>query len=550
MTTSRGFWHKFVGRKEVEAVATPALSAAEVAVVPPTPVTQINTIDLDIAPHDPLLAYVQHNSGILNVDHLKLNSPALAAMRQAGVKLVVPLVSQGELIGLINLSSRLSEQEYASDDYKLLADLAAQAAPALRVAQLVRQQQLEAAERERIEQELKVARLIQQTLLPQTLPTLAGWTVAAYYQPARAVGGDFYDFIYFPDGQVGFIVADVTDKGVPAALVMATTRTLLRAAAERLTTPGAVLTRTNDVLVEEIPPKMFVTCFYAVLDPATGHLRYANAGHDVPYRYTADGVVELRATGMPLGLMPGMKYEEKETILDFGEYVLLYSDGLVEAHSPERDMFGFPRLQELMATHNNGDTLNNFLLEQLADFTGPDWDQEDDVTLVTLRRKESLVIQASRVDIPTNLHSPISNSPVEFEIPSAPGNERLAMQQVADVVGDLLPASRLERLKTAVAEATMNAMEHGNQYHPDKPARLKVFVDETAVRITITDEGGGAPLKTNTTPDLEAKLAGEQSPRGWGLFLIKNMVDEMHIHQDAQHHTIELVMYRTNQQGE
>ncbi|MCA9947163.1 MAG: SpoIIE family protein phosphatase, partial [Anaerolineales bacterium] len=471
--------------------------------------------------------------------------PALVAMRDAGIRLVVPLVSQGELIGLINLGSRLSEQEYSGDDYKLLADLATQAAPALRVAQLVKQQQLEAAERERIQQELQVARLIQQTLLPQELPALDGWGVSAYYQPARAVGGDFYDFIFFPDGKVGFIVADVTDKGVPAALVMATTRTLLRAAAERLADPGAVLERTNNVLVQEIPPKMFVTCFYAVLDPATGHLRYANAGHDVPYRYTADGVVELRATGMPLGLMPGMGYDEKETTLAPGEYVLLYSDGLVEAHNPEREMFGFPRLQDLMAAHANGDTLKDFLLEQLAVFTGPGWEQEDDVTLVTLQREVAgSKMQVASDESAANLQSLVSNSPVTFEIPSAPGNERLAMEQVAEVVADLLPDGHLQKLKTAVAEATMNAMEHGNKYDPDKPAQLKVLVDETAVRVTITDQGGGPPLKTATHPDLEAKLAGEQSPRGWGLFLIQNMVDEMHVHQDAQQHTIELVMRR------
>jgi serine phosphatase RsbU (regulator of sigma subunit) len=267
-------------------------------------------------------------------------------------------------------------------------DLATQAAPALRIAQLVQQQKLEAIERERIAQELRVARLIQQTLLPQELPALAGWGVSAYYQPARAVGGDFYDFLYFPDGKVGFIVADVTDKGVPAALVMATTRTLLRAAAERLEAPGAVLARTNDVLVQEIPPKMFVTCFYAMLDPATGHLRYANAGHDVPYHYTANGVLELRATGMPLGLMPGMRYEEKETTLAAGDYVLLYSDGLVEAHNPAREMFGFPRLQALLADQTDGRSLNQFLLDQLTAFTGPGWEQEDDVTLVTMQREE------------------------------------------------------------------------------------------------------------------------------------------------------------------
>ena len=135
------------------------------------------------------------------------------AMKEAGVKLVVPLISQGDLIGLINLGSRRSEQEYTSDDYKLLQDLSTQAAPALKVAQLVEQQKQEAAERERIQQELRVARLIQQTLLPQELPQVAGWYVDAYYQPARAVGGDFYDFIYFEDGRIAFIVADVTDKG-------------------------------------------------------------------------------------------------------------------------------------------------------------------------------------------------------------------------------------------------------------------------------------------------------------------------------------------------
>ncbi len=508
--------------------------------------TQINTLDLDIFPNDPLLAYVQQNPGVLDVEKLKLDSPALHAMRREGVRLVVPLVSQGELIGLINLGARRSEQEYSSDDHKLLADLATQAAPALRVAQLVKQQQLAAAERERIEQELKVARLIQQTLLPQALPALDGWGVSAYYQPARAVGGDFYDFIYFPDGKVGFIVADVTDKGVPAALVMATTRTLLRAAAERLEAPGAVLARTNEVLVQEIPPKMFVTCFYAVLDPATGHLRYANAGHDVPYRYTRDGVVELRATGMPLGLMPGMDYEEKEALLAPGEYVLLYSDGLVEAHNPTREMFGFPRLQRLLATQADGETLHDYLLQQLADFTGPQWEQEDDVTLVTLQREE----RVETGDLPiSNLQSQASSLSANFEIPSAPGNERQAMQRVGEAVAKLLPANRLERLKTAVAEATMNAMEHGNRYDPDKLVRLALFITETAVRVTITDEGGGKPVKTTTAPDLEAKLAGEQSPRGWGLFLMKEMVDELHTHQDEQNHTIELVMHLADPQG-
>src|SRR5215212_7221404 len=137
--------------------------------------------------------------------------------------------------------------------------------------------------RERIEQELRIARLIQQSLLPKTLPELPGYEVAAYYQPAREVGGDFYDFFELDDGRLGFVVGDATGKGVPAALVMASARSMLRAVAQNAESPGDVLRRVNDTLVTDIPPNMFVTCFYAILDPNSGSLTYANAGHDLPY---------------------------------------------------------------------------------------------------------------------------------------------------------------------------------------------------------------------------------------------------------------------------
>jgi predicted ester cyclase len=246
--------------------------------------------------------------------------------------------------------------------------------------------------RERIEQELRIARLIQQTLLPKSLPELPGYDLAAYYQPAREVGGDFYDFLELEDGRFGLVVGDVTDKGVPAALVMATTRTMLRAAAQRLFSPGEVLRRANDALVTDIPPNMFITCLYAILEPESGHIVYANAGHDLPYRRHGGVAEELRARGMPLGLMPGMGYEEKEVVLEKGESVLFYSDGLVEAHDPiTREMFGFPRLQGLVGIHRGGSSsLVGFLLSELRRFTGEDWEQEDDITLVTLERSEEL----------------------------------------------------------------------------------------------------------------------------------------------------------------
>ena len=460
-----------------------------------------------------------------------------AALQEAGVKLVVPLISQGELIGLVNLGARLSEQEYSSDDRRLLTNLATQAAPALRVAQLARQQQIEATERERLAQELRVARIIQQTLLPQSVPDLDGGALTAHYQPAREVGGDFYDFLYFDDGRLGIVIGDVTDKGVPAALVMATTRTLLRAAAERLASPGQVLQRVNDLLHPDIPPRMFVTCLLAVLDPKNGRIIYANAGHDVPYHHTSGDVEELRATGMPLGLMPGMTYEEKETKLNPGDSILFYSDGLVEAHAPDREMFGFPRLKQMVHEHPGGAALVPHLLDELAAFTGADWEQEDDVTLVVL---QSVMPTATREG---EDEGEMNELLVAFEVASAPGNERAAMERIAELVAPLgMDNSRLERLKTAVAETTMNAMEHGNSYDADLPVHIQVRRRGDAVVVGITDQGGDMPQADAETPDLLAKLSGEQSPRGWGLFLIQNMVDEMNTSTDGSSHTVELIM--------
>ena len=387
-TKQRNIWRSIFRRGEARTPEVPTENGQRPAEPAPESLTR-ETSAPQIPPNDPILAYFAGASGVVEIERLDLDSPALAEMKRSGVKLVVPLVSQGELIGLLNLGPRMSQQEYSSDDRKLLSDLASQAAPAVRVAQLVRQQQAEAQQRERIEQELKVARLIQQTLLPKEVPTLDGYQLAAYYRPAREVGGDFYDFLELPDGRLALIVGDVTDKGVPAALVMATTRTMLRAAAQRLYSPGEVLERVNGVLHPDIPPNMFVTCLYAVLDPASGLLRYANAGHDLPYRRYRGGACELRATGMPLGLMPGMSYEEKEVHLEAGDSVLFYSDGIVEAHSPEREMFGFPRLQGFVGAHPGGAALMDFLLGELTRFVGEEWEQEDDITLVTLARSES-----------------------------------------------------------------------------------------------------------------------------------------------------------------
>jgi serine phosphatase RsbU (regulator of sigma subunit) len=244
--------------------------------------------------------------------------------------------------------------------------------------------------RQSTEQELRVARSIQRASLPEEVPQLEGWQISPYYQPAREVGGDFYDFHLLSEGRVGLVVGDATGKGVPAALVMSTTLGMPQLAAQELdsSSPGEVLSRVNETLFARIPSNMFVTCFYCILDPESASVSYANAGHDLPYVLRGSGgeCEELRARGMPLGIMPGMGYEENEIVLEEGEAALFYSDGLVEAHDPKGEMFGFPRLRALVAEHGRGGSLGDSLLDELYSFVGEGWKQEDDITLLTLRR--------------------------------------------------------------------------------------------------------------------------------------------------------------------
>ena len=306
---------------------------------------------------------------------------------------VEPQPSTGLLIAGNTANSAAYRTQIQADSESVvgLANLVSQVATAIRMRREIqaREERLkqQAHARERIEQELHVARRIQQASLPEAVPALEGWEIYPSYLPAREVGGDFFDFLELEDGRLGLVVGDATGKGVPAALVMSTTCGMIRAVTQASDySPGEVLQRVNEALATRIPANMFVTCFYGVLDPGTGSFAYANAGHDLPYVRRGGHAEELMARGMPLGLMPGMSYEEKEIILGEGDRALFYSDGLVEAHNPEGAMFGFPRLQSLVAEHAQGEPLVDFLMEELYSFTGKRWEQEDDITLVTLHR--------------------------------------------------------------------------------------------------------------------------------------------------------------------
>ncbi len=342
---------------------------------------------------DPLVPYLtESREDITALETLKVNSGGLEQLRAAGVIALVLLRSRGELIGWLSLGPRTNQEGYSADDWQFLSLVAAQAGPAVRVAQLALEQQAAALEKQRLAQQLRLARLVQQTLLPHEWPEMPGWEIAGHYRPAQAVGGDFYDFLSFKDGRCALVIGDVSDKGIPASLVMAATRSLLRSVAYQFIDPEEVLRRTNRLLLPDLPEGLFVTCLYAVLDPVTGRLTLANAGHNLPFCHGAQGVAEIWATGMPLGWMPDATYEGRELTLEPGDCLLFYSDGLTEALNPAGDLFGVPRLEALLAGIQAGSSdVIERLLAELADFVGPQG-PDDDVTILALTRDPVLEV--------------------------------------------------------------------------------------------------------------------------------------------------------------
>ena len=342
--------------------------------------------NLPFSTTDPICPLFIRTREAVELDHLDLNSPGIEILRERDIAMAMPLVSQGELVGLITLGPSAGERSYTIEDRRLLSVLASRAAPALRIAQLVTQHQIKVLEKQRMDDELRVARYIQQTLMPKHLPDLPGWQVNGHYQPAQAVGGDFFDFFDLHDGRLGVVIGDATGKGVPAALVMAAARGFVRAFAMRLDHPGEVLMNANDLLLPAMPPSMFVTCLYAIIDTHSGEIIFSNAGHNLPCLFKFGEVQELKARGMPLGLMPGMVYEEGNLTIAPGDRVLFYSDGLVEAHNPRDEMFGVPRLREFLGNLPGDTDQLGHLLQEWRGFIQEDQAQEDDLTLVMIER--------------------------------------------------------------------------------------------------------------------------------------------------------------------
>ena len=463
-------------------------------------------------------------------DHAALRIGDAPAPAAPEVEVTVPLVAQGETQGLLALGRRRGGQRYTADDLRFLGRLAGHAAPALQVARLVRQREADSGERERVAQEVRLAQHIQQQFLPAAPPRLPGWTIDAHYRPTRTVGGDFYDFIELPGHTLGIVIGDVTGHGVAAAMLMSAARTLVRSMARTQAAPGDVLFRANAELLPDRPSDMAVTCLYGVLDLESGRLCFANAGHLPPHVGGVAGAGTLEASGLPLGLIDGERYEEHSVELAPGDELLLYSDGVTEARDAAGELFGLARLRETLAgapaaagTFADGSAL---LREAVAAFAGGR-ELGDDVTIVRIRR-----------DAPVRLID-------SFTVPSTLGREVDAADRVvARARAWGLGEERLDALRQAAAEATMNAMEHGNRLDPSLSVTITVGASAAELVLTVSDAGGARPMRTAPVPDIEEKIAGRQAERGWGTLLIARAADDVRVHADGGGRAIELVFRR------
>jgi serine phosphatase RsbU (regulator of sigma subunit) len=299
--------------------------------------------------------------------------------------MAVPLSVKGDVLGVMLLEEAMAPHRSLERWTEIVSGIAHQTALAIQSDRL----QQEMAGRERLERELQLAREIQQTLMPRQLPDLLGWELAVLCLPARQVGGDFYDFFELPDGRLGLVIADVADKGMPAALFMALTRTLVRAAALEEPSPAAALARTNNLLVPDAEQGMFVTAIYAVLSIETGELVYANAGHNPPLLSRAEtGQLEpLAKGGMALGVLADSEADDHRSILEPGDSLVFYTDGITEAFSPEGDIFGEELLQTAIKDTDglSAQATLDRIHESVLSFSGGT-SQSDDLTLMVVRR--------------------------------------------------------------------------------------------------------------------------------------------------------------------
>jgi serine phosphatase RsbU (regulator of sigma subunit) len=299
--------------------------------------------------------------------------------------LMVPMIARNELVGAILVDQGSRPTRFTQHEIDVVMGIANQAAAAVESARLTS----EAEAKRRLDYELGLARQIQRSFLPDACPVIPGYQICSWWSSAREVSGDFYDFVSLRDNRTAMTIADVSDKGMAAAMFMALSRTILRTMTIGKPTVREAVERANDVILADARSDMFVTVFHAILDPQSHRLTYVNAGHNPPllYRATTDTVVTLKGHGIALGVLPNITLQECEIYFEPGDMLLMYTDGATDVFNAYEEEFGADRLADLLAVNarKSPDELIEEIKRALSEFSSESV-QFDDVTLIALKR--------------------------------------------------------------------------------------------------------------------------------------------------------------------
>jgi serine phosphatase RsbU (regulator of sigma subunit) len=280
-----------------------------------------------------------------SLDQLMSGQPLVSYNHGRHSHAILPMTTQGMFLGVMEVQYERKQHIFTSKETAILANIAYQAAVGVENMRL----REEAVQRARLEHEMQMARNVQTSLLPAMAPHVAGWQIASHWRSARSVGGDFYDFIPLGAGRLGLVIADVSDKGMSAALFMALARSIVRASVSRGGSPARGLDRANKLICADAHNGMFVTLVYGVIDPVAGTFSYANAGHTPPILLTTAGLVMLSSHGMALGISETLSLRDERLLVDPDGVVVMYTDGITEAVNAAGEQFGIQRLQGVVS---------------------------------------------------------------------------------------------------------------------------------------------------------------------------------------------------------
>jgi sigma-B regulation protein RsbU (phosphoserine phosphatase) len=372
-------------------------------------------------------------------------------------------------------------------------------------------------QKDRMQEELNVGHTIQMSMVPMEFPAFPSrseFDLHGLLKPAREVGGDFYDFFMIGEDEICLVVGDVSGKGVPAALFMAVTQTMIKTAATGDHSPASIVTRVNDALSMDNPASMFVTLFLAIVDIRTGRFRYCNAGHNPPYIVHPDGRLTCldQRHGVVMGAMPGLAYGEDEARLEKEDSLFVFTDGVTEAMNPEGQLFGETRLESFLGSADQSSTqsLTGGALQSVEQFAA-EADQFDDITILVYRLQEAPAMA--------------ERNSLELSIPADIAELARVQQGTEKFAADSnMPAGATQKMNIVLDELLNNTISYGFEDAEGHEIQLAIESNEDHVTLRISDDG--IPFNPFTLSNPDTSLSAEERDiGGLGVMLVKELTD-------------------------